>query len=198
MRYACKEACRLRHARRSDGRRGVVHRRAIPARLAPASAESSGELVSAAFHATRARRRSSPVPATRSSFRVRKRASPSSGVRRSLRTIGRERRRRATWTLALADGSERHSARARSSSRGCPFPLGARERCSRAASAPASPVIGSLARGSGGARSGMGAVPSVRSWLGRSEPVHERDCTAPIRHHSPARLGRLGGASPCR
>jgi hypothetical protein len=26
----------------------------------------------------------------------------------------------------------------------------------------------------------MGAVPSVRSWFGRSEPVHERDCTAPI------------------
>ena len=46
------------------------------------------------FHATRARRRSSPVPAARSSFRARKRASPSSGVRRSPRTTRRSRSRR--------------------------------------------------------------------------------------------------------
>jgi hypothetical protein len=43
----------------------------------------SARLVAIAFHATRARRRPSPVPAARSFFRARKRASPSSGVRRS-------------------------------------------------------------------------------------------------------------------
>jgi hypothetical protein len=41
---------------------------------------------SARIHATRARRRSSPAPSSRSSFRARERASPSSGVRRSPRT----------------------------------------------------------------------------------------------------------------
>jgi hypothetical protein len=57
-----------------------------PAALAAALAESGGGTGTIEFHASRARRRSSPVPAARSSFRARKRASPSSGVRRSPRT----------------------------------------------------------------------------------------------------------------
>jgi uncharacterized protein YbcI len=40
----------------------------------------------------------------------------------------------------------------------------------------------------------MGAVPSVRSWLGRSDPVHERDCTAPI--GTIARRARVDSAVP--
>ena len=48
---------------------------------APASVESSRHALAVAFHATRARQRSSPVAAASSSFRARKRASPSSGVR---------------------------------------------------------------------------------------------------------------------
>jgi hypothetical protein len=44
------------------------------------------DALTAPIHATRARRRSSPAPAARSSFRARKRASPSSGARRPPRT----------------------------------------------------------------------------------------------------------------
>jgi hypothetical protein len=63
-------------------------RRAIGSHVAPASAEGSGATGAIEFHATQARRRSSPAPAARSSFRARKRASPSSDVRRSRRTRG--------------------------------------------------------------------------------------------------------------
>jgi hypothetical protein len=59
---------------------------AIDAPPAPPSVKSSSGNLLTRIHATRARRRSSPVPAARSSFRARKRASPSSGVRRSPRT----------------------------------------------------------------------------------------------------------------
>jgi hypothetical protein len=48
--------------------------------------KGSSDGLTAPIHATRARRRSSPAPAARSSFRARKRASPSSGVRGSPRT----------------------------------------------------------------------------------------------------------------
>lgn len=55
---------------------------ALPAEARSATCDGR----TAAFHATRARRRLSPAPAARCSFRARKRASPSSGAIRSPQT----------------------------------------------------------------------------------------------------------------
>lgn len=68
--------------------------------------KGSSAVIAIEFHATRARWRSSPVAAARSSSRARKRASPSSGVRRS---PGRRAVVRASVELApaLARRSER-------------------------------------------------------------------------------------------
>jgi hypothetical protein len=74
---------RSRPPRAWFGRGPGVRRREIAPHRAPASVESSSQAPAVAFHATRARRRSSPAPAARSSLRARKRASPSAGVRRS-------------------------------------------------------------------------------------------------------------------
>jgi hypothetical protein len=102
-----------------DDREPRARRRAIGSRLASASVESGSHGPAIAFHATQARRRSSPAPAARSWFRARKRASPSSGVRHSRRTtcehvvgpgaddrIWRPRALANTSELSLADPPE--------------------------------------------------------------------------------------------
>jgi hypothetical protein len=166
------------------------HREACRARVSLfPRRNSSSRGVATAFHVTRARRRSSPAAAARSSFRARERASPSSGVRRSPRT---------NW---------------RSPIRG-PTRASFRQRLRSSASAPAARSTGSVFRHSSprvpeskGIRGypptctqarGIRRAPAPRRRVARSVPTRRGVATArhPARAATRTRLRSLASAPP--